>query len=73
MKQLQPTSIDEYIAEHKEGDLVTGRVADVSGGKAKVELGEGVLELDFFRGAGQRRGGDRRADGEHGQGDSQRT
>src|SRR5207249_3031055 len=42
MKQLQPTSIDEYIAEHKEGDLVTGRVADVSGGKAKVELGEGV-------------------------------
>jgi small subunit ribosomal protein S1 len=42
MKQLQPTSIDEYIAEHKEGDLVTGRIADVSGGKAKVELGEGV-------------------------------
>src|SRR5207237_358286 len=42
VKQLQPTSIDEYIAEHKEGDLVTGRVADISGGKAKVELGEGV-------------------------------
>jgi small subunit ribosomal protein S1 len=42
VKQLQPTSIDEYIAEHKEGDVVTGRVADVSGGKAKVELGEGV-------------------------------
>jgi len=29
MKQLQPTSIDEYIAEHKEGDVVTGRIADV--------------------------------------------
>src|SRR5262249_22977311 len=42
LKQLQPTSIDEYIAEHKEGDVVTGRVADVSGGRAKVELGEGV-------------------------------
>src|SRR6267142_5485488 len=42
VKQLQPTSIDEYIAEHKEGDLVTGRVADISGGRAKVELGEGV-------------------------------
>jgi small subunit ribosomal protein S1 len=42
MKQLQPTSIDEYIAEHKDGDVVTGRVADVSGGRAKVELGEGV-------------------------------
>ncbi len=43
MKQLQPTSVDEYIAEHKEGDVVTGRVADVkSGGKATVELGEGI-------------------------------
>ena len=42
VKQLQPTSIDEYIAEHKEGDVVTGRVADVSGGRAKVELGEGI-------------------------------
>ncbi len=42
MKQLQPTSIDEYIAEHKEGDLVTGRIADVSAGRAKVELGEGI-------------------------------
>jgi small subunit ribosomal protein S1 len=42
LKQLQPTSIDEYIAEHKEGDLVTGRVADVSHGRAKVELGEGI-------------------------------
>jgi small subunit ribosomal protein S1 len=42
LKQLQPTSIDEYIAEHKEGDLVSGRVADVSRGKALVELGEGI-------------------------------
>ena len=42
MKQLKPTSIDEYIAEHKEGDVVTGRVADISAGRAKVELGEGI-------------------------------
>jgi small subunit ribosomal protein S1 len=42
MKQLQPTSIDEYIAEHKEGDVVSGRIADLSGGRAKVELGEGI-------------------------------
>jgi small subunit ribosomal protein S1 len=42
LKQLQPTSIDEYIAEHKEGDLVSGRVAKVSGGQAMVELGEGI-------------------------------
>ncbi len=42
IKQLQPTTVDEYIAEHREGDLVTGRLADVSGGRAKVELGEGI-------------------------------
>ena len=42
MKQLVPTSLDEYIAEHKEGDVVTGRMTDVSGGRARVELGEGV-------------------------------
>jgi len=28
MKQLVPTSIDEYIAEHKPGDTVSGRVVD---------------------------------------------
>jgi small subunit ribosomal protein S1 len=42
MKQLVPTGLDEYIAEHKEGDVVTGRMTDVSGGRARVELGEGV-------------------------------
>ena len=42
LKQLQPTTMDEYIAEHKEGDLVSGRVADVSRGRALVELGEGI-------------------------------
>jgi small subunit ribosomal protein S1 len=42
MKQLVPTGLDEYIAEHKEGDVVTGRMTDVSGGRAQVELGEGI-------------------------------
>jgi len=42
MKQLVPTSLDEYIAEHKAGDLVTGRMTEVSGGRARVELGEGI-------------------------------
>ncbi|MGH9503990.1 MAG: 30S ribosomal protein S1 [Terriglobales bacterium] len=42
MKQLVPTSLDEYIAEHKEGDVVTGRMGDVSGGQARVELGDGI-------------------------------
>jgi small subunit ribosomal protein S1 len=45
MKQLEPTSIDEYIAEHKTGDTVSGRLVDVSQKKAKVELGEGVIAI----------------------------
>ena len=43
MKQMVPTGLDEYLAEHKEGDIVTGRMVDVSVGRARVELGEGVL------------------------------
>ena len=42
MKQLVPTGLDEYIAEHKEGDIVTGRVVDVSASRARVALGEGI-------------------------------
>jgi len=42
MKQLVPTGLDEYIAEHKEGDVVTGRLMDDSNGLARVELGEGI-------------------------------
>ena len=42
IKQLVPSSLDEYIAERKEGDVVTGRMTEVSGGYARVELGEGV-------------------------------
>jgi len=42
MKQLVPTGLDEYLAEHKEGDVVTGRILDISGGRARVELGEGI-------------------------------
>jgi small subunit ribosomal protein S1 len=42
MKQLVPTGLDEYIAEHNEGDVVTGRMMDDSGGQARVELGEGI-------------------------------
>ena len=42
MKQLEPTSADEYIAGHQAGEVVTGRVVDVSQGRAKIELGEGV-------------------------------
>lgn len=42
MKQLVPTGLDEYIAEHSEGDVVTGRLMDESGERARVELGDGI-------------------------------
>lgn len=42
LKQLIPTSLDEYIGEHKAGDEVTGRVTEVNRNRATVELGEGV-------------------------------
>jgi small subunit ribosomal protein S1 len=42
MKQLIPTGIDEYIAEHKAGDQVSGRVLEQSPALILVELGEGI-------------------------------
>ena len=42
MKQLVPTSLDEYIADHKEGDVVTGRIIEMADVRARVELGEGI-------------------------------
>src|SRR5579862_20568 len=42
MKQLIPTGLDEYIAEHNEGDVVTGRFMDEAGSRAELELGEGI-------------------------------
>lgn len=41
MKQLVPTGIDEYLDEHKEGDVVTGRLMDES----RAELGEGIYAM----------------------------
>lgn len=43
IKQLQPTSADEYIGDHKIGETVTGRVVEAGRTQAKVELGEGVF------------------------------
>jgi small subunit ribosomal protein S1 len=42
IKQLVPSSLDEYIAERKTGDTVSGRVIEISGAQARVELGEGI-------------------------------
>ena len=43
IKQLEPTTADEYIAEHQVGESVTGRIVEAGRGRAKVELGEGVF------------------------------
>jgi small subunit ribosomal protein S1 len=42
LKQLQPTSVDTWIAEHKEAEEITGRVSEVNRGRVQVELGENV-------------------------------
>ncbi|HZD48669.1 MAG TPA: S1 RNA-binding domain-containing protein [Silvibacterium sp.] len=43
IKKLVPTGIDEFLAEHKPGDVVTGRLLDDTGDQARVELGEGII------------------------------
>lgn len=43
IKKLVPTGLDEFLAEQKEGDAVTGRLLDDSGEQARVELGEGII------------------------------
>jgi len=53
MKQLVPTSIDEYIAEHKAGDVVSGRVVEIMGNQATVELGEGIRGTCVLAGSTQ--------------------
>ncbi|MBV9442399.1 MAG: S1 RNA-binding domain-containing protein [Acidobacteriaceae bacterium] len=43
LKQLEPTTVDHYISEHRPGDTVSGRLVDIQGNRARVELGEGVI------------------------------
>lgn len=43
MKQLEPTTVDHYISEHRNGETVSGRLMEIHGDRAKVELGEGVV------------------------------
>ena len=42
IKQLIPTDVDEYIAEHKVGDTVSGRVIEQSPTLTVIELGDGI-------------------------------
>jgi small subunit ribosomal protein S1 len=52
MKQLIPTSIDEYIAEHKAGNQVSGRVVELTASGAVIELGEGIRATLLAKKAG---------------------
>ncbi len=45
IKKLVPTGLDEFLAEHKDGDVVSGRLLDESGEKVRVELGEGIIAV----------------------------
>jgi small subunit ribosomal protein S1 len=42
IKQAVPTGLDEFLAEHAVGDVVSGRMVSQSGEVSVVELGEGV-------------------------------
>jgi small subunit ribosomal protein S1 len=53
MRQLEPTTVDHYISQHKPGEMVSGRLVEVNGDRAKVELGEGVIvacQLNAYQG-----------------------
>jgi small subunit ribosomal protein S1 len=42
IKQLVPTGLGEYLQEHKQGDVVSGRVVEQSSDAAVIELGDGI-------------------------------
>jgi small subunit ribosomal protein S1 len=45
MKQLVPTGLGEYLEEHSEGDVVSGRVVEQASESAVIELGEGIRAI----------------------------
>jgi small subunit ribosomal protein S1 len=45
MKQRTSVTVEEYLAEHPVGSVVTGRILEVAQGLARVELGEGIEGL----------------------------
>ncbi|MFN0101692.1 MAG: S1 RNA-binding domain-containing protein [Bryobacteraceae bacterium] len=43
LKQLQPTKVDAFIAEHQVGETISGLITDMRGNNLKLEVAEGVL------------------------------
>jgi small subunit ribosomal protein S1 len=65
MKQLEPTTVDHYISDHKPGETVSGRLVEVNGNRARVELGEGVIATCQLK-AEQEAAGEKPADSDVG-------
>jgi small subunit ribosomal protein S1 len=63
IKQMAPSGLEEYIAEHKAGDAVTGRIVAVMGSEARVELGEGVYSTCKIAAASASKSKDNKQDG----------
>jgi small subunit ribosomal protein S1 len=42
MKQRTSVTVNEYLADHPVGSVITGRIIEVAQGLARVELGEGI-------------------------------
>src|ERR1700733_5398002 len=42
MKKRTSVTVEEYLADHPAGSVVTGRIVEVAQGLARVELGEGI-------------------------------
>ena len=45
MKQLEPTEVESAMAQMTVGEILTGRIAKIEGGKATVEIGDGVTGI----------------------------
>ncbi len=43
LKQLQPTRVDNFIAEHQVGETISGLITDVRGNNVRIEVSEGVI------------------------------
>lgn len=43
LKQLQPTKVDLFIAEHQVGETISGLITDVRNNNIRIEVSEGVI------------------------------
>lgn len=49
LKQLEPTEADKFIAEHKIGDTISGRLVEVHASAGKVEVADRVIAICRFK------------------------